>query len=253
MSGMRSEPALDSYLRLRERVSFAADRLFNRYASELQCRRGCYYCCDPITVLPIEIESVRTHLLEHGTPPRSALGGPEEYGSETPPAILERDIRTGPCNSGVRSVDRSTDGVFAPAPPEGGAERRHGAPPRLIATKRCAFLGRAGECTIYAARPLICRTHGLPLAYRVYEYDMHGREIEPDVPEYTELWCDLNFRALSDEAAPAYFERNGRINMDEIDQELEQLNRRFLSTELGSRYDTERADGDRLPLGALLE
>lgn len=35
----------------------------------------------------------------------------------------------------------------APAPPPGG----------------CAFLDAAGACTIYEARPVVCRTHGLPL------------------------------------------------------------------------------------------
>ena len=27
----------------------------------------------------------------------------------------------------------------------------------------CAFLSEAGRCTIYPARPLLCRTHGLPI------------------------------------------------------------------------------------------
>ncbi len=27
----------------------------------------------------------------------------------------------------------------------------------------CAFLGEAGLCTVYEVRPIICRTHGLPL------------------------------------------------------------------------------------------
>ncbi len=29
----------------------------------------------------------------------------------------------------------------------------------------CAFLGRAGECRIYADRPYVCRTQGLPLRW----------------------------------------------------------------------------------------
>lgn len=31
----------------------------------------------------------------------------------------------------------------------------------------CAFLGQQGECRIYAARPYVCRTQGLPLRYFV--------------------------------------------------------------------------------------
>jgi Fe-S-cluster containining protein len=30
---------------------------------------------------------------------------------------------------------------------------------------RCAFLGAAGECRVYAARPYVCRTQGLPLRW----------------------------------------------------------------------------------------
>ncbi len=119
--------------------------------------------------------------------------------------------------------------------------------------KRCAFLARSGECTIYGARPLICRTHGLPLAYRVYEYDLHGRETNPDTAEYIDLWCDLNFRALSDEAAPNYFGEKGRINMDDINRELEGLNQDYCSTHSARRHAPLLGGVDRLPLGILLE
>ena len=49
---------------------------------------------------------------------------------------------------------------------------------------RCAFLGSEGECRIYAARPYVCRTQGLPL-----------RWID-DEAEYRDI-CTLN-----DEGAP---------------------------------------------------
>jgi len=48
----------------------------------------------------------------------------------------------------------------------------------------CAFLGARGECRIYAARPYVCRTQGLPL--RWFEEDS-TEEIE----EYTDI-CELN-------------------------------------------------------------
>jgi Fe-S-cluster containining protein len=38
----------------------------------------------------------------------------------------------------------------------------------------CAFLGDAGECRIYADRPYVCRTQGLPL--RWLEEAAHGPE-----------------------------------------------------------------------------
>ena len=44
---------------------------------------------------------------------------------------------------------------------------------------RCAFLGTEGECRIYASRPYVCRTQGLPL-----------RWIEDDI-DYRDI-CELN-------------------------------------------------------------
>ncbi len=47
----------------------------------------------------------------------------------------------------------------------------------------CAFLDRAGRCRVYAVRPLICRTHGLPLAVPDPEGGLRGDT------------CPLNFRS----------------------------------------------------------
>ena len=40
----------------------------------------------------------------------------------------------------------------------------------------CAFLGDAGECRVYAERPYVCRTQGLPL--RWIEEDERGEPVE---------------------------------------------------------------------------
>lgn len=48
----------------------------------------------------------------------------------------------------------------------------------------CTFLAAGGRCTIYEARPIICRTHGLPIV-------VHS-QIET---------CALNFRDRSDDLA----------------------------------------------------
>jgi hypothetical protein len=37
------------------------------------------------------------------------------------------------------------------------------APPAVPAPGMCAFLSMEGSCSIYPVRPLLCRTHGLPL------------------------------------------------------------------------------------------
>lgn len=46
---------------------------------------------------------------------------------------------------------------------------------------RCAFLGSEGECRIYALRPYVCRTQGLPLRWLVDEAEVEYRDI-----------CELN-------------------------------------------------------------
>jgi hypothetical protein len=50
--------------------------------------------------------------------------------------------------------------------------------PPLHTQGRCTLLGSDELCSIYPARPLICRTHGLPLRY-------------PDTPELS--LCEKNF------------------------------------------------------------
>ena len=49
--------------------------------------------------------------------------------------------------------------------------------------ERCAFLDKAGRCTIYEARPVVCRSHGAPLQFKAEGSDALLRDV-----------CDLNFR-----------------------------------------------------------
>ena len=52
----------------------------------------------------------------------------------------------------------------------------HGAP---HAPGACAFLGAEGECRIYADRPYVCRTQGLPLRWIDEERQAELRDICP--------------------------------------------------------------------------
>lgn len=61
-------------------------------------------------------------------------------------------------------------------------------------TGRCAFLDRAGACRIYAHRPYVCRTQGLPLRW-MEEADGEPRELR-DI-------CELNETAEPIEALDA--------------------------------------------------
>ena len=187
--------AIQRYDALRDDVTQASANLFDTYRSHLACKRGCYFCCDPITVLPVEIHSVRRHIATHGAPEPEALSGPPEDNHP-----------------------------------------------------RCHFLGKDGACTIYEARPLICRTHGLPLSYRVYEYDESGQEIDPDIPKYTELWCDLNFTGVEDEEMGPMIDASGAINMHLINEQLERIKESFLLTQDGEEFRGLPAGEERLQL-----
>ena len=76
-------------------------------------------------------------------------------------------------------------------------------------TKKCPLLIN-GLCTVYENRPIICRTHGLPLAY----INEEQQAIEVSV-------CPLNF-------TPDYeFTQEQLLFMDEFNSELFALNRKY--------------------------
>ncbi len=49
----------------------------------------------------------------------------------------------------------------------------------------CEFLSERGECLVYPVRPIICRSHGAPIAYKDAIDDVDSRQ-------YRDV-CDLNF------------------------------------------------------------
>jgi uncharacterized protein len=65
------------------------------------------------------------------------------------------------------------------------AERIRNGAKELLATGTphapgmCAFLGSEGECRIYALRPYVCRTQGLPLRWIDEEAEAEYRDICP--------------------------------------------------------------------------
>ena len=68
--------------------------------------------------------------------------------------------RVGGSGGGAGALQRSLDARGAA---ERGALRARG---RWGGPSRCAALGDDGRCGVYAARPIICRTHGLALRFR---------------------------------------------------------------------------------------
>lgn len=97
------------------------------------------------------------------------------------------------------------------------------------ARPRCAALDDADRCGIYAARPLVCRSHGLPIRSR------DGRGL-PVVDA-----CSLNFTTQGPAAVPA---------ADVLDQTT--LSTVLLAVDAAHAAATGRVAGERTPLRALL-
>ena len=74
-------------------------------------------------------------------------------------------------------------------------------------SENCAFLVH-DLCTIYQHRPIICRTHGLPL---LYYFD--------DRKEYGITHCDLNFKNWQSD-----FLQTRVLEMETINEKLRQIN-----------------------------
>ncbi|MHC4854927.1 MAG: hypothetical protein ACYS72_00815, partial [Planctomycetota bacterium] len=87
----------------------------------------------------------------------------------------------------------------------------------------------------YPFRPIICRTHGLPLAY--WQEDSHP-------PGYGIIFCNQNFDAAGDIG----FDANNTLNMDEINEKLARVNIVFLE----EHPDLDLTPTDRIELRELL-
>ncbi len=99
---------------------------------------------------------------------------------------------------------------------------------------RCIFLDDVGACRIYAARPLLCRTHGLAL--KTTSSERAALRIVDDVSV-----CALNYMRR----APAADEI---LNADTVLALLVTVDRRFRSA---AGFDDD--DGGRVPLATLLD
>jgi uncharacterized protein len=98
---------------------------------------------------------------------------------------------------------------------------------------QCRFL-IDHSCTIYQSRPIICRTHGLPLLYMSMEDD-----------EYELSCCELNFTNYDMDD----FNEENTYPMDRINSQLYLINKNFVASFDGGRYSEQ----DRIPLSELVK
>ena len=106
--------------------------------------------------------------------------------------------------------------------------------PQLNADKECGYLDEAGGCQMYPFRPIICRTHGLPLVY------WHE---ETDPPGYGVMFCEQNFH----KAGEIDFSPETTLNMDAVNERLARINIAFLQ----ANPDLNLKPTDRIPLREL--
>lgn len=95
----------------------------------------------------------------------------------------------------------------------------------------CVFL-QDHECTIYKDRPVICRTHGLPLLFINDDY------------EWELSTCELNFQDYDYEL----FTSDNTFPQDKINSSLFMLNKAFIKNWESKSY----GEFDRIPLRNLL-
>ncbi len=105
------------------------------------------------------------------------------------------------------------------------SDRRHA--PDVRAGERCVFLDDDGSCAVYAARPLLCRTHGP--AVRV---------------EQALAWCALNFEGLDATGVSERVPIEGVLDLDRLNTMLALVNAQHLAAHPGP---------ERLTLEAALE
>ncbi len=98
--------------------------------------------------------------------------------------------------------------------------------------ENCIFL-KDHQCTIYYARPIICRTHGYPLLYM------------NDTGDQWELsHCGLNFTNVDE----TYFNKENTYAQDTYNSQLFMLNQEYIKT-----THPEKNDFDLIPLSDLLK
>lgn len=104
--------------------------------------------------------------------------------------------------------------------------------PALDEAADCPFL-KDGLCQIYPFRPIICRTHGLPLAYL------------NDQDDWQVWFCQNNFVDADD----AQFDQDSVLNMEQINQQLAELQAEFVR--LGGAAGINPAE--RVKLGRIID
>jgi Fe-S-cluster containining protein len=132
-----------------QKIDEAVARAAALAGDELACRRGCASCCvDGLSVLPVEAALIEA-VFSEPVFSEPVLTEPVLTEPVLTEPVLAEPVLAEPALTEAATTAKAPTAARAPRPPAGAG--------------RCAFLDDEGACSIYAARPVLCRTHGLAL------------------------------------------------------------------------------------------
>jgi Fe-S-cluster containining protein len=193
------------------------DRNLDMYGDKIQCRKGCSKCCSQIfRITKLDAWIISEHVKSMPQNKRETLQQKaREYIARLTLSKGEWSKTEGVQNQNAASVPQTE--VPLVKGDLGGFENQHAASGPRTETETgmneshsplgrdlergqglpCPALGSEGECTIYNARPVICRRFGMPIydyknPQNVYACDLNfkdGDEITDDqlIPNQTEI------------------------------------------------------------------
>ncbi|MCU0672558.1 MAG: YkgJ family cysteine cluster protein [Myxococcota bacterium] len=185
--GIAQRPAvdpIDAYRALRRRVDEHEAAAVGRGA-DLRCGAGCEACCHvSLAVSPLEAAELA-----------AALRALDEAALAELVARLERSSTVEHVGEDEGSVDGDGNGDDEREDDE--LEDDELEDDELEDDEledddvRCVMLGDDGRCAVYAARPLVCRSQGLPLAYPNDVVPIEA--VRARAGDKALVWCPLNF------------------------------------------------------------
>ena len=166
------------------------ERNVDKYGSKIQCRRGCSQCCSQIfNITQVDAFVIGEHV-------------------KTLPLDKQKELKQ-KAKEYLQEKERKNLNINA----------EYSVTPKIP----CPALGDEGECTIYEARPVVCRRFGMPM----YDYKNPGKIYA----------CELNFaegeEIYDDELIP---------NQTAIGMKWDQLKEDYAQRKSGGEKFTTVAD-----------
>lgn len=207
----RAVDPIDAYRALRGRVDEHEAAAVARGA-DLRCGAGCEACCHvSLAVSPLEAAELAVALraLDDGALAElvARLDGPSTFEPE------------GEDERSVDGVELELDGGPSTVERAGEGERSANGDELEVDDVRCVMLGDDGRCAVYAARPLVCRSQGLPLAYPNDVVPIEA--VRARAGDKALVWCPLNFTARPPTGPDL-------LDAGRLDEALALLNRAFV-------------------------